>query len=267
MNLPLRVIWLDTSSRRKNLIEAWGESGDWFASDVTDISDVDAVFVHATDAQIICEDEDIEGALFADQSLGTEKLVERLRQFRTAVRNIATKPAPLIVLYTGEDDGGGKIREKFRELISDYSSDLLRCTESVGREVSVETLKSILVNHIKSATQDAADQAVKEAQEDIQVGIDVSSAVMLAAEVIMWLRETSKQEQNPSREMVAITDRLRKVFGDDGETLKNDLIKAVSTRYPEKSGIALIALEEKIACEIDNVARIGAWTNAGMLTS
>lgn len=260
MTASQNVIWLDSSSRRGNIIDAWGEKGDWFTSEMTGISGVEAVFVHATDAQLLYEDDEIADDEFAVPSRDTNRLIERLKQFRDAVRMIKSKPAPLLVVYTGDTDGAEEYLVLFnRTVTKSYPTDSLRYAY-IEREANVDQLQMVLAKHLEAKTQSVADEAIKNIQEEVQVKTDVTSAIELAAEVVIWLRETNKRGQVLSHEMIAITDRLRKAFGADGETLKKDLMDEVNAKYPEKSEAASRALDED-----NNKGRIVVWKSAGML--
>lgn len=254
-----RVIWIDSSDRKASLNKCFENGVDWFNSNVTDISNVDAVFVHATDIQLSQQDDEIELEGFADKDkseANTVKLAKRLIEFRNFIRSIKNKSTPLLV-YSGSDVKEDAILSYFMKIVSNHNRDFLRVAPLILRDVSTDKLNNLLAAHLKAKTQAEAVEILKKDQQKTQVTSDCASAIDLVSEVVRWLRVTRPQKTLHT-EMKDFRTRLSNKFGTKGEGLLEEL----ADRLTESDVPALIKMMVEKQTRSN---RIETWKMTGML--
>jgi len=260
-----RVIWLDSSPRRANLITAFGEAGDWFSLEITDISSAAAVFVHATDAQFTKPDSRLNAQWFVDRNVviagrDADSLLVRLKAFRAALRAITSLPAPLIIVYTGDPGNEERVLSNFKDFTNNkYPNDLSRCA-CIVRDVNVDRFKDVLKSHLDASSQSEGDQADRKIQKAEQAKSDLTCAIDLVSEVVTWLSET--QKASLPKDMEEYRAILAKKFGEDGEGLVNELMAKVT--QDEQTNI-----EKRVKSKVDEKQsnRVEVWEKNGMLSN
>jgi len=279
--MAIKVIWLDSSQRRKNMSKIFAGQNDWYLTEDNSFSDAQIVYIHATDIDLVRK-KDINklewGVKYYDEPKPEERhLLNRLNMFRTVLKDITeADKAPQIVIYTG----GGEERKDdlildFKEFAPNYPKNIL-CITGIAHAANENILKSKLSPE-KQLNITLLEQSKNEKKDKIKQ--DVLAAIELTAEILTW---QSLPKDNLSSEMIEIKKRIATEFG-TVDKLKNTFKTVIEERiatvfgedeknraeilngYPELINPAS-ELEESINNTDKVNCRINAWKLAGMLS-